>query len=279
MTDRTIGAPGVGGDSPRDTPRMTYRLLSRQMTVAVVAVLLGLAAVAWASTVGRALSMGGMVSGLAQVGGGMPASTGGPVFLGMWLVMMVAMMFPAVAPIVLAHRSVVMRRGDGSLPTVAFVGGYLVVWTVAGLLPLAALLGIWEISAEAAGERWLGTLAGGVLVVAGAYQFTAWKTTCLRACRTPMSFVLTHDWGGGSRSALRAGLSHGLFCLGCCWALTSVMLVVGLMNLMWMAALTLVFVAEKNWRRALGLTRVVGTVLVALGAAVVVQPSILGGIG
>lgn len=279
MTDRTIQAPRVGGDSPRDTPRMTYQLLSRQMTVAVVAVLLGLAAVAWASTVGRALSMGGMVSGLAQVGGGMPATTGGPVFLGMWLVMMVAMMFPAVAPIVLAHRSVVLRRGEGSLPTVAFVGGYLVVWTLAGLLPLAALLGIWEISAEAAGERWLGTLAGGVLVVAGAYQFTAWKTTCLRACRTPMSFVLTHDWGGGSRSALRAGLSHGLFCLGCCWALMSVMLVVGLMNLVWMAALTLVFVAEKNWRRALGLTRVVGTVLVALGVAVIVQPSILGAVG
>lgn len=264
-------------DSSRDTPWMTYRLLSRRVTVALVVVLLGLAAVSWAATVDRAMSSAGMVSGLAQVGTGTSAVTTVQVFLGMWVLMMVAMMFPAVAPIVLAHRSVVLRRGEGPLATVAFVGGYLLVWTGAGLPALAALLGIRGISADAASEQWSATLAGVVLIVAGLYQFSAWKGTCLRACRTPMSFVLTHDWNGGSRSALRAGLTHGLLCLGCCWALMTVMLVVGLMNLVWMAMLTLVFVAEKHWRRAVGLTRVVGAVLLALGAAVVVQPSILNG--
>lgn len=277
MTD-TGAAAGAEFESSSETPWMTYRLLSRRVTVSVVVVLVGLAAVSWAATVDRALSSASMASGLVQVGTGTSTVTTVPVFLGMWIVMMVAMMFPAVAPIVLAHRSVVLRRGEGSLPTVAFVSGYLLMWTGAGLPALAALFGIGEISAEAAGERWMATVAGGVLMVAGAYQFSPWKMTCLRACRTPMSFLLTHDWDGGSRSALRAGLVHGLVCLGCCWALMTVMLVVGLMNLVWMAMLTLVFVAEKHWRRAVGLTRVVGSVLVALGVAVVVQPSMLSGI-
>lgn len=189
--------------------------------------------------------------------------------------MMVAMMFPTVAPIVLAHRMVVKKRGQGELPTVSFVLGYIAVWALIGVIPLVGFLAFRNLAADAADSRWLPSLAGGILIVAGAYQFTRWKATCLKACRSPMSFLMTHDWGGGARSAFKAGLSHGAYCLGCCWALMAVLVVVGLMNLVWMAGIALVFLAEKNWKHGVGLTKIIGTALVALGIAVIVAPGIL----
>lgn len=258
-----------------DTPRTTYELFSKRVTFLVVGWLVGLAAVAWWATVRQATSMSDMVSGLGQVGARSPNDMTIPVFMGMWVGMMVAMMFPTVAPIVLAHRLVVRRRGEGTMPTVAFVAGYIVVWSLIGVLPLIGFLFFRDLSADAADSRWLPTLAGGILIVAGAYQFTRWKATCLKACRTPMSFLMTHNFGGGSRSAFRAGLSHGAYCLGCCWALMAVLVVVGLMNLVWMAGIALVFLAEKNWRHAVGLTKIVGVGLIGLGIAVIVSPGIL----
>lgn len=260
---------------PAAPPRSTFSLLSRRVTVGVVAWLLALAGVAWLATVWQAASMAEMASGLGQVGARMPSDMTAPLFLAMWVGMMVAMMFPAVAPMVLAHRSVVLHRGEGRAPTVAFVAGYLVVWSVVGIVPLACLLAFRELAAEAAESRWLPTLAGLILVGAGAYQFTRWKAICLRWCRSPIGFVMTHDFRTGSRGAFRAGLAHGGLCLGCCWALMGVLIVVGLMNLVWMAALSLIFLAEKNWSRGVGLTRVVGTAMVILGLAVVLNPDVL----
>lgn len=260
---------------PAAPPRSTFSLLSRRVTCGVVAWLLALSGVAWLATVWQATSMSEMASGLGQVGARMPNDMTAAVFLAMWVGMMVAMMFPAVAPMVLAHRRVVLHRGEGRAPTVAFVAGYLVVWSVAGLVPLACVLASRELAAEAAQARWLPTLAGLIIVGSGVYQFTGWKATCLRWCRSPIGFVMTHDFGTGSRGALRAGLAHGGFCLGCCWALMSVLIVVGLMNLLWMAALSLIFLAEKNWSRGVGLTRIVGTAMVVLGLTVVLNPDIL----
>jgi predicted metal-binding membrane protein len=245
------------------------------VTAVVVVWLLALAALAWVITARQADDMADMVTGLGQVGGRAPNDMAIPVFLGMWVGMMVAMMLPAVAPIVLAHRTVVMKRGEGGGATAAFIGGYLGVWSLIGVVPLLAFLGFRNLAADAGDSRWLPTLAGGVLAVAGAYQFTRWKAFCLRACRSPLQFVLAHDFGGGARSAFRAGLSHGAYCLGCCWALMAVLVVVGLMNLVWMVAVALIFLAEKNWRHAVGLTRVVGVGLFALGLTVIVHPSFL----
>jgi predicted metal-binding membrane protein len=258
-----------------DTPRSTYSLFSQRVTLVVVGVLVGLAGVAWWSTVRQSSSMSDMVSGLGQVGARAPNDMTIPIFMGMWVAMMVAMMFPTVAPIVLAHRLVVRRRGGGDAPTVTFVLGYIIVWSLIGAIPLLGFLGFRDLSAEAADSRWLPTLAGGILVVAGAYQFTRWKATCLKACRSPMTFLMTHDFGGGARSAFKAGVTHGAYCLGCCWALMAVLVVVGLMNLVWMAAIALIFLAEKNWKHAVGLTKVVGSVLIALGIAIIVSPGIL----
>jgi predicted metal-binding membrane protein len=249
--------------------------LERRATLLTVAILLGLAGLAWALTVRRALDMSGMITGLGQVGSRMPNDMAAPLFMAMWLTMMVAMMFPTIAPMVLAHHMVVAQRGDGTLPTIAFVLGYLVVWTAIGLVPLAAFLAFHNLPIEAAGSSWMPIVAGGVLVGAGLYQFTPLKGVCLKACRTPLSFILTHDFGSGAPGAFRAGVVHGAYCLGCCWALMSVLLVMGLMNLVWMAALSLVFLAEKNWRRGPLLSKLAGTLVALLGAAVILHPALL----
>ena len=269
----TVDAPAI--ESRPDTPRSTYSIFSQRVTLVVVGILIGLAAAAWWSTVRQANSMSDMVSGLGQVGVRAPNDMTVPIFMGMWVAMMVAMMFPTVAPIVLAHRMVVKRRGGGETPTAAFVLGYLLVWSLIGVIPLIGFLAFRNLSGSAADSRWLPTLAGGILVVAGAYQFTRWKATCMKACRTPLSFLMTHDFGKGSRGAFRAGVSHGAYCLGCCWALMAVLVVVGLMNLVWMAAIALVFLAEKNWKHAVGLTKLIGTGLVVVGIIVIVSPGVL----
>ena len=118
-------------------------------------------------------------------------------------------------------------------------------------------------------------MAGAVIAGAGVYQFTGLKETCLRHCRSPVGFVMTHDFGAGSVGAVRAGIVHGAFCLGCCWALMAVLVVVGLMNLVWMAGLSLVFLAEKTSPHARALTRIVGVALIVVGLVVIISPDVL----
>ena len=258
-----------------DTPRTAYGVLERRATITTAGALLLLAAGAWWLTVRRAADMSDMVSGLAQVGGEVSFDMAAPVFLAMWVTMMVAMMFPTIAPIVLLHRMVIQRQGGGRAATAAFVGGYLLVWAAIGLVPLAALLTFRDLSADTMSvER----ACGGVLLIAGLYQFTPWKRVCLKACRTPLTFLATHDFGRGLRGTVRAGFSHGAYCLGCCWALMAVLFAVGLMNLAWMAAIAVVFLAEKNWRHGVGLTRIVGTATAVFGAVVLVWPDVLGSV-
>jgi predicted metal-binding membrane protein len=169
---------------------------------------------------------------------------------------------------VLVHASVVRSRGEGILPTVAFVAGYLVVWTAAGLIPLAAIQILGSAIAMPF-SGWLPRLGGAVIVLAGLYQFTPLKNACLRACRSPLGFLMTHDFGGGAPAAARAGMSHGLFCLGCCWALMAVLAVVGLMSVAWMAVFAVIFFLEKNWRRGVALSQALGLACVIGGIVVI----------
>lgn len=258
-----------------EAPSSAYAVLERRATLLTVAALLGLAVIAWWSTVEKSHNMTMMVQGFAHVGTAMPFEMGAAVFLAMWTTMMVAMMFPTIAPIVLLHRMVVRKRGEGVGPTLAFGGGYLVIWAAAGVVPLAILIGFRHLAQD---STWIERAGGGVLVLAGAYQFTRWKETCLRACRSPLTFLATHDFGGGWVGAFRVGASHGFYCLGCCWALMGVLFVVGLMNLVWMAAIAVVFLAEKNWQHGAGLTKIVATGVLGLGLSVLVHPSLLGAI-
>jgi predicted metal-binding membrane protein len=244
--------------------------LPRNVAMAIVAALVACAAVAWIVTADQASSMSGM-GGMAMLGAGL--------FLAVWSVMMVAMMFPSVAPMVLTHARIVRSRGEGAAPTVAFVFGYLVVWTAAGLVPLAfiQLLGS---PAAAPFNGWLPRLGGAVVVLAGGYQLTPLKNACLRACRSPLSFALSHDFGGGAPAAARAGMSHGLYCLGCCWALMAVLAMLGLMNLALMAVFAVMFFLEKNWRHGVMLSRVAAAACAVLGATMLIRPeffSLLGG--
>jgi predicted metal-binding membrane protein len=257
------GQPATAGD------HLEYRA-----TGAVVAVLVGLAGVGWVITARQAFDMGSMVSGLGQVGVRMPYEVAAPLFMAMWLAMMVAMMLPTVAPMVLAHRMVVLKRGEGWLPTASFVCGYLAVWAAIGVVPLLALLGFRGLMDPT--PTWVAPVGGLALVAAGVYQFTPWKGACLRACRSPLNFILTHDFRRGSHGAALAGASHGAWCLGCCWALMSVLVVVGLMNLVWMVTLSLVFLLEKNWRHGVAVSRVAGATVALFGILVLVQPQVLG---
>lgn len=218
-----------------------------------------------------------MITGLGQVGTHMPNDMAVPAFLVMWLGMMVAMMLPAIGPVVLAQRMVVRARGEGLLASVGFVAGYLMVWLLIGLVPLLAFLAFRDLPMAAQSSSWLPFVGGAVLVVAGLYQATPLKGTCLRACRSPLGFVARHD-AREAGGALRAGASYGAYCVGSCWALMAVLLVVGLMNLVWMAAIALVFLAEKNWRYGVLVTRVAGGGVVALGVAVAAVPSLLSAI-
>jgi predicted metal-binding membrane protein len=228
--------------------------LPKPVSAAIVASLLACAAAAWLLTIRQSASMG--MGGVAMMDAGL--------FIITWVLMMVAMMFPAVAPMVLAHAKVVRSRGEGTLPTVAFVAGYLVVWAAAGLVPLLVIQ-LLSSSVAAPFGGWLPRLGGAVIVLAGVYQLTPLKNVCLKACRSPLGFVMTHDFGGGAASAMRAGLSHGLYCLGCCWALMAVLAVLGLMNVAWMAAFAVIFFIEKNWRGGVPFSRAVGLACIVGG--------------
>jgi predicted metal-binding membrane protein len=191
-----------------------------------------------------------------------------PVYMATWLTMMVAMMFPAVAPVVATFARVAHARHETSQTVPAFVVGYLGVWTAAGLIPLTLYLSSRGMVAGMSASPPGAIAIGAVLFLAGVYQFTPWKATCLRACRSPLGMVMNHDFRTGAPGAFRAGASHGAFCLGCCWALMAVLVVVGLMSLPLMAALSVLFIAEKNWRYGAGLSRVAGATATLGGLAV-----------
>jgi len=236
--------------------------LPRPLATAIVAVLLACAAAAWLITAQQAASM---MDGAAMMGAGL--------FLVTWLVMMVAMMFPSVAPMTLAFASMTRLRGEGSIATALFVLGYLAVWALSGVVPLGVQQAINQIWMSP--PSWLPRAGGALILVAGLYQFTPLKDTCLRACRSPLGFVMTHNFGGGLPAALRAGAADGVYCLGCCWALMAVLAVLGLMNLAWMAVIAAVFFVEKNVRRGDVLPRVVGAACIAGGLAILAWPVLL----
>jgi predicted metal-binding membrane protein len=220
--------------------------------------LLALAAAAWYLLVVQSTAMG------------MAMSISIPVYLGIWVTMLAAMMLPATAPLAVAYGRVAQARGGGRLAALPFSAGYMLLWTAAGLVPLGVF--IWTRGSVAGMTASpLGHLAlAGVLALAGLYQLSPLKGACLRACRSPIGFVMHHNFDSGAVGGLLAGASHGAFCLGCCWALMAVLTVAGLMSLPWMAVLAVLILAEKNWRHGLGLSRVAGVGMVLSGILVAV---------
>jgi predicted metal-binding membrane protein len=191
-------------------------------------------------------------------------------FLGVWVTMMAAMMFPSVAPTVALYSRMTRRRYP--LAAAMFGAGYLVTWTVAGLVAfaLAAVLGrFWgDVFAWDSAGRWV---AGTVLLVAAAYELTPLKDVCLGKCRSPLGFLLG-SWRDGLRGALRMGMTNGAWCVGCCWALMASLFALGVMSVTWMAVVAGLIAVEKMlpWRRVA--TYGTAALLLALGILLLAAP-------
>lgn len=188
----------------------------------------------------------------------------------MWAVMMAAMMLPTAAPMILAYarmQALDRSRGAGWMPVLLFSGGYVLAW--AGFSAAAALfqagLTHMALMSPMMMKAGSGPLAGGILIVAGVYQFTPLKQACLKLCRTPLSFLMT-EWREGNLGALAMGWRHGLFCIGCCWALMGLLFVAGVMNTAWIVAITLYVLIEKTVPGSAGLSRLSGGAMIAAGA-------------
>jgi predicted metal-binding membrane protein len=236
----------------------------RQVTLPT-SVLLIAGAAAWAAVVVVARGMGAMP-------GTMGLSFGA--FAGVWTLMMTAMMLPTIAPFAALYTRTLTGHRQRRIAELA--GGYLLVWASASV-PAYTLA--W-LAGGLAGNR---PLAARVLAVAifagcGIYQLTPLKDRCLARCRSPLGFVLKYGSYRGPARDLRAGINHGGFCLGCCWALMALLVAVGLMNLAAMVALAAVVLAEKTWRWGPGLSRVVGVAALLLAVAVAFRPSLAPGL-
>jgi predicted metal-binding membrane protein len=204
---------------------------------------------------------------LANQGMAMQMDVSVPLFMTAWVVMLLAMMLPALTPMVVTFRRITSGRGDGVTAVVVFVLGYLLVWTAAGLAPLLYNIELPGLRMSVGNAAWSVVVAA-VLLAAGVYQLSLWKSACLRSCRAPLAFLMRHDFGTGPAAALRLGGLHGAICLGCCWALMALMVVAGSMSVAWMAGLAVIFLAEKAWSHGVALSRVLGAG--SLGAAAVV---------
>ena len=229
--------------------------------VGFVALLLGLAGLAWWSTVDR---MAGMDAGPGTDLGGLGW------WLGVWVVMMAAMMFPSLAPTTALYARMTRRRGWNR--PLLFSVSYLLVWGAAGLVAYGAYrAGRSAFGGDLAwddGGRWL---AGGVLAVAALYELTPLKGVCLAKCRSPLGFLLG-SWRDGNAGALAMGMRHALWCLGCCWALMTGLFALGVMSLTWMALIGALIALEKTlpWGRAA--TWATAGLLIVLAVSVIAIP-------
>lgn len=184
----------------------------------------------------------------------------------MWLVMMMAMMLPSAAPVILLFVTVSKRRtGASPAGPALFVAGYVTLWAGFSLLALIAQFLLESV-------QWLSpmmessskTLSAALLLAAGIYQFTPLKRACLRLCRSPLEFLVSH-WHSGPASALRMGAHHGLYCVACCWGLMLLLFVGGLMNFIWIAGLAIYVLMEKVVPGGELLGQVTGVLLVGTG--------------
>jgi predicted metal-binding membrane protein len=230
--------------------------------LSLIASLFALSGVAWWWTVERMRGMDG--------GPGAELGTLGW-FLGVWVVMMAAMMFPSVSPTVALYARLSRRRSP--LAPLVFASGYLLTWAATGLLAFgisASGHGLLdgELSWGGAGRF----VAGGTLLAAAAYELTPFKDMCLGKCRSPLGFLIG-TWRDGLAGAAKMGARHGAWCVGCCWALMAALFALGVMSIAWMAFVAALIAAEKvlPWGRAV--THGTAALLLVLGVLVVAAPS------
>ena len=250
--------------------------LQRERTL-ILTVLLILTAASWALLIWQSRTANTMGMGLTM-------GMGAALFLAIWVVMMIAMMFPAAAPMILVFAQVQrdrLRGGWAFVPTCIFAGAYLLIWTLFGGL---LYLGVNVSGVLAQQVPWLmmnaSRIVGGIVVLAGLYQLTPLKRVCLAKCCTPLDFIL-HSWRDGYPGAFRMGLEHGIYCLGCYWLLFVLLFPLGMMNIAAMALLTALIFAEKVVPRGARIAQFAALALILYGALVIVVPAALplGGAG
>jgi predicted metal-binding membrane protein len=244
--------------------------LPRRQLIRPWIALAALAATAWVVTIALARSMGNGpgTMGLALLP-----------FLGVWMLMMAAMMFPSVAPVAVLWTRLITGASAGwarAARMSLFIGGYLLAWAACGAAAFAALVGTGRLlDASPTAAKWLGV---GIFAAAGIYQVTPWKDSCLSRCRSPVGALMYYvGFQGGSRD-VRVGLHHGVTCVGCCWGLMVLLIAVGVMNVPAMAALAAVIFIEKIWRYGKPFGRAVGVALLATGALAIWFPWLLPGL-
>jgi predicted metal-binding membrane protein len=233
----------------------------------LVAALFALAAIGWWWTLGQMRGMdNGPWTDLGAAGW----------FLGVWVVMMAAMMFPSVSPTVALYSRMTREQSLGR--PLVFALGYLVTWAAAGALVFAAAFAAGGVVGDmldwSRGGRWL---AGATLLVAAVYELTPLKDACLGKCRSPLGLLLG-SWREGPAGALRMGVQNGAWCVGCCWALMASFFALGVMSAVWMAIVAGFIAVEKTlpWRRVA--TYGTAVVLLALGLLLLVSPGVVPGL-
>jgi predicted metal-binding membrane protein len=253
MNATALALPAVGGR----TPRPVLAAIAGAWALAVVAELTG---------------TGAKLHHDALIEGGPPLWAALLLFLVAWQAMVAAMMLPSTLPLLRLFVAASASQERGRRVRVAFLAGYAAVWTGFGAL---AFLGDAAVHHTVDAVPWLSArpwiIAGSVLATAGVFQFSDLKERCLTKCRQPGPYLLAH-YRRGARAGFQLGLGHGLFCLGCCWALMLVMFAAGVAVLWWMAALTAVMVYEKTGRHGGAVTPFVGVALLALSAVAFLHP-------
>lgn len=243
-------------------PSALERVLARDRRLVAFA-LAALVVLAWAYLLSLSRQMGGASMSAAASMPGMPEMPRMPGMSGagepasvrsfalaalMWSTMMVGMMVPSAAPMILLFGTVQRRQLAAESPKLRvalFTAGYLAAWAAFSVLAAGAQIALTTLALLAPMDLTVTTRVGAVLVaLAGVYQLTPLKSVCLRRCRSPAEFLSSH-WRPGSAGALRLGLEHGLYCVGCCWVLMGLLFVVGVMNLVWVAAIAAFVLIEK----------------------------------
>ncbi len=261
-------------------PSLLERAIRRDKPI-LLAAILAIAGLSWlylfhaAAAMKTAAAEAAMHAAMGMTMPGM-ATSGAAEFADLWLmwtVMMVAMMLPSAAPLALLVLGTYRHRTEhrARLASGAFVAGYLLIWT--GFSGLAALTQVWLrraalLSPEMASSSHV--LAGVLLIATGLYQWLPLKGACLSRCRSPIDFLMRH-WREGLYGAVSMGMRHGLFCLGCCWALMALLFVAGVMNLLWIAIIAAFVLVEKLVRTGTIVSRVAGAGLLAWGGWVLLS--------
>ena len=226
-------------------------------------------AIAWLITISTSTSLFQLLT--EQLSGASPVDR--VAFLALTGVMMVAMMLPAAVPMVAAVQSLSAPLGDrreGVVRSTLFSLSYFLVWSLStsvGLVVLTLLGLLGSFSSV------YSLIPGLLLVGAGVYQFTTWKEYCLTKCRSPLDFLIT-NWREGRAGALRMGLDHSVYCIGCCWLLMGVVLVTGAMSLLWMAVFSGLIFVEKVWSRGQQFSRLLGVSAATVGVVLTAVASL-----